>query len=353
MDTPSDDIQRRIVQNAARMRQLGLWLSLLPVAVVLRELDAPAIMWALVAANVLVWPWVARRLALANPQPVATERRNLHVDALMAGIWVALMHFSVVPSALLVAMLLMDRLAFGGPRLVLQCAAVFVAGALGFAALNGFAFEPQTSMAATLACVPMLLVYPAAIAYVSYRLTEQVGGQREALEALACTDPLTGLANLRALMAATGHEFRRFRRSGHRSSFMLVDVDRFRLLNDLHGHATGDAALKALADVLRQNVRDTDTCARIAGDRFGVVLADASGSAVGELAERLRQRIAGRLSGMAGSTPATVSIGFAQVDASMRESAQWVSAAADALQSAKAAGRNRCASNSAYGGAGP
>lgn len=353
MDTPADDSQRRIVQNASRMRLLALWLGLPAVAVVLHELKAPAIMWALAAANVLVWPWVARRLALTHGQPVAMERRNLHVDALMGGVWVALMQFSVVPSAVLAAMLLMDRLAFGGPKLMLRCLAVFASGALALGALNGFAFSPQTSMAATLASLPLLLVYPAAIAFATYRLSEAVGGQREALEALSRTDPLTGLANHRALMAAVEHEFRRFRRSGHRSSVMLVDVDRFRLLNDLHGHAAGDAALKTVGEALRSNLRDTDTSARIAGDRFGVMLADASGSSVGELAERLRQKLAARLAGSAGTAPVTVSIGFATVDAGMRESAQWLAAAAEALQAAKAAGRNRCASSSAYGGAGP
>ncbi len=349
MHTPPDDTQRRIVQNAARMRVLGLWLALLPVAVVLRELEAPLIMWALAAANVLVWPWVSRRLALNHAQPVTMERNNLLIDALMAGLWVALIQFNAVPSAMLASIVLMDKFAFGGPRLALRCGLAFFAAAAGVGALNAFAFAPASSPLVIAATLPVLLVYPSAIALSTWRLSQRVGGQREALASLSRTDPLTGVANPRALQEATEHEFRRFRRSGHRASFMVIDVDRFRLLNDVHGREAGDAALRTIAEVLKQTLRDTDTCGRLGGDRFGVVLTDASGSGVGELAERLRHAVAGRLPGNPTGAHPTVSIGYAQIDAGMRTSAQWMAAAVAALQAAKSAGRNRSMSAPAFG----
>lgn len=353
MDTSPDDAQRRIVHNAARMRLLGLWLVLLPVAVVLHEREAPAIMWALVAANVLVWPWVARRMALAHPQPLAMERRNLHVDALMAGLWVALMQFNAVPSMMLASIILMDKFAFGGPRLALRCGLVFLAATTMVAALDGFAFAPESSWLAIAATAPALIVYPSAIAFSAWRLSQQLGGHRRALASLVRVDPLTGVANPRALQEATEHEFRRFRRSGHRASFMVVDVDRFRLLNEVHGRDAGDAALQAIAAVLRKTLRDTDTCGRLGGDRFGVVLTDASGSGVGELAERLRHALAGRLQDAPRGAHPTVSIGYAQIDAGMLTSTQWIAAAESALRAAKAAGRNRSMSAPAFGGPAP
>lgn len=349
MDPTPDDAQRRIVQNAARMRLLGLWLVLLPVAVVLHERQAPAIMWALAAANVLVWPWAARRLALAHPHPLAMERRNLLVDSLMAGLWVALMQFNAVPSLMLASIILMDKFAFGGPRLALRSGLVFLVSATTVAALGEFAFTPRSSWPAIVATVPALLVYPSAIALSAWRLSQQLGGHRKALAALVRTDPLTGVANPRALQEATEHEFRRFRRSGHRASFMVLDVDRFRLLNDVHGHAAGDAALQAIAAVLRKTLRDTDTAGRLGGDRFGVVLTDASGSGVGELAERLRHALAERLLNDANGAHPTVSIGYAQIDAGMLTSTQWIAAAESALRAAKAAGRNRSMSAPAFG----
>lgn len=349
MDTPLDDAQRRIVQNAARMRLVGLWLSLLPVAVVLHELRAPAIMWALAAANVLVWPWVAKRRVMTHAKPLAMERRNLHVDALMAGLWVALMQFNAVPSLMLASIVLMDKFAFGGPRLALRCGLVFLASTTAVGALNLFAFTPASSWLAILATAPALMIYPSAIALSAWRLSQQVGGQRQALASLVRTDPLTGVANPRALQDATEHEFRRFRRSGHRASFMVVDIDRFRLLNDVHGRAAGDAALQAIATVLRKTLRDTDTCGRLGGDRFGMVLTDASGSGVGELAERLRHALAARLLDDAAGAHPTVSIGYAQIDAGMLTSTQWVAAAESALRAAKSAGRNRSMSAPAFG----
>jgi diguanylate cyclase len=217
------------------------------------------------------------------------------------------------------------------------------------AALGEFAFAPESSWAAIAASAPALLVYPSAIAFSAWRLSQQLGGHRRALASLVRTDPLTGVANPRALQEATEHEFRRFRRSGHRASFMVIDVDRFRLLNDVHGREAGDAALRTIAEVLKQTLRDTDTCGRLGGDRFGVVLTDASGSGVGELAERLRHAVAGRLPGNPTGAHPTVSIGYAQIDAGMRTSAQWMAAAVAALQAAKSAGRNRSMSAPAFG----
>ena len=353
MDTLPEDAERGIVSHAARMRVLGLALGLPPLAVVLGELSAPPIMWALAAANVFVWPWVARRRALADPRPIAVEQGNLLVDSLMGGVWVALMQFNPVPSAVLASVLLMDKFAFGGPRLALRCVIAFAAAAALLSGLNLFAFTPTSSSAAILASLPLLLVYPSAVALASHRLGRQVGGQAEAIAAMDRRDALTGVANRRALMEATEHEFRRFRRSGHRASFMVVDIDRFRQLNEAHGPAAGDKALRAIADILQRTLRDTDTCGRLEGDRFGIVLADASGSGVGELAERLRHAVASGGLQQAGGLHPTISIGIAQVDASMRCNAQWIEAAESALRAAKNAGRNRSMSAPAHGSVAP
>lgn len=349
MDTPPEDAQRRIVHHASRMRVLGLWLGLLPVGVTLRELQAPGIVWLLAAAHVLVWPWVAHRLARLHASPVAMERRNLIVDAVMGGLWVAVMQFALVPSAVLASIMLMDKFAFGGPRLALRCAVAFLASAVVVAALNGFAFSPSNTMAGTIASLPLLLVYPSAVAFAAHRLAHEVRRQRAALDAMRRTDPLTGLANPQALMDAADHEFRRFRRSGHRATVMLIDVDRFRLLNDVHGARAADAALQAVAAVLKRTLRDTDACGRLHGDRFGAVLTDASGSGVGELAERLRQAIGSLALDELHGAHLTASVGFAQIDSGMRSRTQWFAAAEAALDAAKSAGRNRSMSAPAMG----
>jgi diguanylate cyclase len=348
METLPESNARRIVASIARMRIFGLALGLAPVLVVLKEHEAPLVVWLLAFANGLLWPWVAKRLALAHANPLLMERRNLLVDSFMGGVWVALMQFNVVPSLVVTSMLLMDKFAFGGTRLAMTGFGVFLAGATLIGALNDFAFKPDSSTLAALATLPLLIVYPSAIALSAHTLSERVRRQSARLELLSRTDHLTGLANRRALLEATEHEFRRFRRSGHGATFMMIDIDRFKQLNDRLGHAAGDEALKAVAKVLRSTLRDTDTCGRLGGDEFGVVLADASGGGVGELAERLRHAVASIA--IADDSRPTISIGYAQVDASMANSAQWIAAADAALYAAKTAGRNRSMGAPAQGG---
>ena len=349
MDTLPEDTQRRIVGSVARMRATGLALGLVPVLVVLHELQAPLVMWLLAFANGIVWPWVARRLARRHAKPLVAERRCLIVDSAMGGVWVALMQFNLVPSVVLGSMLLMDKFAFGGTKLAMKSLVAFFAAMLLIGALNGFAFLPASSTTASLATLPLLIVYPSAIAYAAFKLSQRVHRQSVALQQLSRTDPLTGLANRRALLEAAEHEYRRFRRSGHRGTFMMIDVDRFKQLNDARGHAAGDEALRAIAGILKSTLRDTDTCGRLGGDEFGVVLADASGPGVGELAERLRDAVDRQLSGAGEGPHPTISLGYAQIHAGLGSSAQWIAAADAALYAAKGAGRNRSMSAPSLG----
>ncbi len=349
METLSEDTQRRAVKRVATMRVLGLGLGLLPIMVVLYELNAPMVMWLLALANGFLWPWVARRIAVASSDPMRVERRNLLIDSMMGGMWVALMQFNVVPSLVLVSMLSMDKFAFGGVKLAARCFAALAASAAVFAALNGFAFAPHSSTIVTLAALPLLMAYPSAIALAAYTLSERVRKQSKALAELSRTDALTELANRRALMESLDHEFRRFRRGGYRATLMMLDVDRFKLLNDTHGHAVGDEALRTIARVLRKTLRDTDTAGRYGGDEFAVVLTDASGARVGDLAERLRQSIAAAELIEGQGVHATVSIGYAELDSGMHTGAQWIAAADAALYRAKSGGRNRTMSSPSHG----
>lgn len=92
-----------------------------------------------------------------------------------------------------------------------------------------------------------------------------------ALEA-AMTDILTGLPNRRAVAERLAAEIAEGHRSGARTSVVFIDLDRFKPINDLHGHDAGDAALRAVADALRAATRPGDVPARLAGDEFVVIL---------------------------------------------------------------------------------
>ena len=108
------------------------------------------------------------------------------------------------------------------------------------------------------------------------------------LERLSEEDPLTGLANRRRWDAELDIACAVSRRSGEPVSVVLVDLDRFKQVNDRHGHAGGDAALRAVADLLRAAVRSGDVVARLGGDELAVLLPGGPEERAVELAERVR-----------------------------------------------------------------
>lgn len=168
------------------------------------------------------------------------------------------------------------------------------------------------------------------------------------LHHLSRHDGLTKLMNRRALMATLEAEQGRVRRGGPPWALLLVDVDHFKRVNDMHGHAVGDEVLCRVAAVLRRSAREVDTVARMGGEEFCVLapLTDLHGAAL--LAERLRQAVANSTDEGQGAVPVTVSIGVALSlpapagAAAPVETAEAALARADvALYRAKDAGRNR------------
>ena len=103
-----------------------------------------------------------------------------------------------------------------------------------------------------------------------------------ALQEQVITDPLTGLYNRRFLAEVLPREIERASREGHPVAVALIDLDAFKRVNDLHGHAVGDEVLRRLATLLRENTRGTDYCCRFGGEEFCVLLTglDAEAAAI-------------------------------------------------------------------------
>ena len=167
---------------------------------------------------------------------------------------------------------------------------------------------------------------------------------RARLERLSYTDGLTGVANRRALEKALNSEWQHGLRSGHPLSFLLIDVDFFKQVNDHYGHRTGDEYLIAIAGALRASVlRSIDVIGRYGGDEFAVVLPGTDASAAEMVAERVchevRKLYIENSSTVTGF--ATISIGIATRLAFREPTPEGLlSAADDALYAAKRAGRN-------------
>lgn len=161
--------------------------------------------------------------------------------------------------------------------------------------------------------------------------------QRE-LEVLSSTDVLTGLANRRVFFTRLEDELARSAREGYPVAVLMIDVDRFKAVNDAHGHQAGDDVLRALGAKLRELVRGRDVVARLGGEELGMVLPDTPLDGAQLVARRVLE--VARTVKVPGGASVTVSIGVA-VRKDGEPADAVVSRADGALYAAKHAGRDR------------
>jgi diguanylate cyclase (GGDEF)-like protein len=175
------------------------------------------------------------------------------------------------------------------------------------------------------------------------QLRDELRVKNAQLERLSVTDGLTGLRNRRFAEWFLSGELERAHRHGNRLSVILADLDHFKRVNDTHGHLVGDAALRHAAEVLGEQVRRTDVCARWGGEEFLVALAQVPLAGAGALAERQRAALeASPLQLPDGrSVELTVSMGVAGAVPGDERPEDLIAAADRALYQAKDAGRNR------------
>jgi diguanylate cyclase (GGDEF)-like protein len=154
----------------------------------------------------------------------------------------------------------------------------------------------------------------------------------------AILDPLTGVFNRRHMERCLSDAIERQRRSSTPTSLLLIDVDRFKSINDRFGHAAGDNVLKEIVSLVAKRSRKLDLLFRIGGEEFMLLLPDTQEPAAAVVAEQLRASVA-ELPPLDG-LQVTVSIGISELrPGESRDS--WMKHADDALYAAKKAGRNR------------
>lgn len=291
-----------------------------------------------VATALLLWA-----LARAAPRLPATA-------AVLASMWLQAVAFAALQLAVDPTHVAALQIGYGLFPFVL--AAQLALFPLSWWRILVAALAPATQLAVVLAAQPpgptqawseaWLFVLIVAIAAWTgqaqlHLLVDLLGARRDAFH-----DPLTGLANRRAagerLEAARAHALRH----GEPLSVLMLDIDHFKRVNDVHGHADGDRVLVALADALREELRAGDLGARHGGEEFLAVLPASGASQAREAAERVRAHVqALRIPLADGPLSITISIGVATLHAD--ESCAALLARADAaLYRAKEGGRNRC-----------
>jgi diguanylate cyclase (GGDEF)-like protein/PAS domain S-box-containing protein len=163
-------------------------------------------------------------------------------------------------------------------------------------------------------------------------VTQQLRVERD-LRSLALLDDLTGLHNRRGFMLFADQELARARRYGREAALVFADLDDLKVVNDEHGHAAGDLALRVMANALRSVVRESDIVARWSGDEFVVLLLESSAVSVEQFAERLRSALASQ----SVSLPFVVSasVGTATLDDGIADALERADAALYQAKSAR------------------
>jgi diguanylate cyclase (GGDEF)-like protein len=164
------------------------------------------------------------------------------------------------------------------------------------------------------------------------------------LRRLAHCDPLTGLIDQATFERCLEREGRRCLAAGLPLSLAVIDLDRFRLLNEAHGHAFGDAILRWVADLLRESFRNSDLVARLDGERFAVAFLDSEHPALVQRLEALRNEVADveiRRAGLAEPVRITLSAGLARFPREGASLEEALALAFDRVHAAKRAGRDR------------
>jgi diguanylate cyclase len=249
----------------------------------------------------------------------------------------AVLHW--VPALFIFAYIAFGTTTAGWAALGVFVAVVAVTAPAAFVGGMGGAFGPNSAPA----MVQVYLAYVVALAALSFfaGVQQRLVAWRDAaheMRLMALTDPLTGLANRRWGEEQLEQELLRASRYGRTFAVVMLDIDRFKALNDTHGHGAGDRVLIDLARRLRNLLRATDHVVRWGGEEFLIIAPETRLEAAVELADALRQRVASEALGDGHRT--SVSLGVATYhpgDVSLT----MIERADAALYRAKRGGRDR------------
>jgi len=186
------------------------------------------------------------------------------------------------------------------------------------------------------------------VAYITTMFSADIRYGLNRAKLLSETDDLTGLYNMRGFVVIANRLFAQAQRYGRAASFLMVDSDSLKQVNDSYGHETGNRLLQHLVKSMQGHLRATDVAARYGGDEFVIMLPDTPARGAMEVAERIRNAVETTpFATENGRAPSTVSIGVASFPEDGRSIEALLARADRALYEAKAAGRNRVVQHNA------
>lgn len=213
---------------------------------------------------------------------------------------------------------------------------VFTAGVMLLRIAEGFQRGPHATVLGSTVMEQLSFGVVAGIGIFAFAHVRRAQLQ---LRALATHDALTRVLNARSFAERLAQELERNRRYNRPMAVLYLDLDNFKAVNDTHGHQTGDAVLRLVADAIRRAVRRADVVGRLGGDEFAVLMPETVGTEADAVAQRLATGLA---SAFRGSPTVTASIGIVACGTPTAADTDEVLGSADrAMYAAKRAGKNR------------
>ncbi len=229
-----------------------------------------------------------------------------------------------------------------GPRRVTVAAAAaasLLAALAAAASLWAVGVAPDARLVVSAALAAGALV--AALVWPLTRMLQDLEAARVQLDVLATRDELTGIYNRRQFLVLADREWARCRRYDMGAAMLMLDVDHFKRVNDLHGHLAGDLMLREIARAIADTLRHADFLGRFGGEEFIVFLPHTDTLGALDVAERIRERVArSSLEWRGQRVTTTVSVGVASLGAEHDSVGALIADADRALYTAKNAGRN-------------
>ncbi|WP_420535605.1 diguanylate cyclase AdrA [Buttiauxella noackiae] len=332
---------RRFARRLYIPRIIGLATGFFCISSVLVMQPVSGWWWLLLVAYGFIWPHFAWQTADRASDPARAEIRNLMVDSLMGGVWIAVMGLNALPSALILAMLCMNNVGCGGLKLFLGGLGVIVLSCLLTLGLFHIPLNLQTMPSQVWICLPFLLIYPTYFGLVSYRTALKLSEHKRRLMHMSTRDGMTGVYNRRHWEHLLHGEYDNCQRYQRSATLLLIDIDHFKSINDSYGHDVGDEAILALTEHLQLTLRITDVIGRFGGDEFGVIMSGTSQESAIQAMARVREYLEEFRIPHAPRISLCISVGVAEFDNSMVNYREWLKAADVALYKAKNLGRSR------------
>ncbi len=323
-----------------KFRILGMGLGGIPVAVVLLENNSPYSHWLWWLFACYIWPYLAFSRAKKSKTPFISERNNLIFDSFIAGTWVSLLHFNLLPSVLLLTITTADKISSGIKNLWLRSLPFVLAGILLPTIFTQFSFQPHTSTSVILACLPILLLHTFFVSLGSYKLVRKVQKQNKKLKTLSEIDFLTGMYNRRHWQEKVENMMENCRNTGQIATILLIDIDDFKIINDEFGHSIGDDVLKTIAHTIKDSTPEDAIIGRLGGDEFAAVIPKDLNQSI-LIAQTIRKNISTIKCHNNQSIKCSVSIGLEEINITEHSLRSWFDTADQSLYQAKSNGKNQ------------